>query len=158
MEKISSLGIPMLPQEISKKYKRQIIGMPKVSPSSSTKHQVISRGTIFLSLHKLCVVLGASVVFVFSLVQFACCSIWLYPSNTCSGGRHALFSCLEHSSFHSRCSVSVHFCQYCVQLLFFILMLFRASLVFYLVYLVVRFFVVRSQDSLRKFLLETCFK
>jgi hypothetical protein len=32
------------------------------------KHQVLSQDTIFLLLHILCVILGASVVFVFSLV------------------------------------------------------------------------------------------
>ena len=71
MDKRSRLGIPMSSQDIFKKYKRQILGMPWVSPSSSTKHQVISPGAIFLSLHILCVVLGASVVFVsvkFSLI------------------------------------------------------------------------------------------
>ena len=68
MEKILSLGMPMSPQDIFKKYKSQSLGMPKASPSSSTKHQVISAGALFLSLHILCVVIGASVVFVFSLV------------------------------------------------------------------------------------------
>ena len=126
MEKSSSLGMPMSPKDIFKKYKRQSLGTPKVSPSSSTKHQVISPGAIFLSIHILCVILGASVVFIFSLVQFACCSTWLDPSNTCFGETHAPLSCLEHSSFHSRCSASVHFCQHCVQLLYSTLMLLRA--------------------------------
>jgi hypothetical protein len=37
MDKSSSLGMPMSPQEISKKYKHQILGMPRGTPSSSTK-------------------------------------------------------------------------------------------------------------------------
>ena len=37
MDTISCLGIPMSPQAISKKYKRQSLGMRKASPSSSTK-------------------------------------------------------------------------------------------------------------------------
>jgi hypothetical protein len=37
MEKSSSLGMPMSSQEISKKYKRQSLGVPKAPPSSSTK-------------------------------------------------------------------------------------------------------------------------
>jgi hypothetical protein len=37
MDKISSLGIPMSPQEISKRYKRQSLGMPRGTPSSSAK-------------------------------------------------------------------------------------------------------------------------
>ena len=68
------------------------------------------------------------------------------------------FHCLEHSSFHSRCCVSVHFCQYYVQLLFSTLMLFRACQFSTLVNLLVRFPVVRLLVSLRKFLLKTCFK
>jgi hypothetical protein len=37
MEKSSSLGIPMTPQEISKRYKHQSLGMPRGTPSSSAK-------------------------------------------------------------------------------------------------------------------------
>ena len=157
MDKRSSLGMPMSPQDISKKYKRQSLGMPKVSPSSLTKYQVISLGTIFLLLHILCVVLGASVVFVFSLVQFACCSTWLDPSNTCFGERQAPLSCLEHSSVHSRCSASVHFLLALHLALVFHSYVVKSLLVF-LVYLVVRFFVVSLLGSLREFLLWTCFK
>jgi hypothetical protein len=50
MNKSSSLGMPMSPQEISKKYKRQSLGMPHVTPSSSTKilgH--LSRHYIFIA-------------------------------------------------------------------------------------------------------------
>jgi hypothetical protein len=69
MDKSSSLGMPMSPQEISKKYKRQSLGMPKAPPSSSTKYQVIFQDTIFLLLHMLCVVLGASL---FLVLVFFC--------------------------------------------------------------------------------------
>jgi hypothetical protein len=37
MDKSSSLGMPMSPQEISKRYKRQSLGMPRGTPSLSTK-------------------------------------------------------------------------------------------------------------------------
>jgi hypothetical protein len=37
MDKSSSLGMPMSPKEISKKYSRQSLGMPRGSPSSLTK-------------------------------------------------------------------------------------------------------------------------
>jgi hypothetical protein len=37
MEKSLSLGMPMSPQEISKRYKRQSLGMPRGTPSSSAK-------------------------------------------------------------------------------------------------------------------------
>src|SRR3954470_13037516 len=36
------------PQEISKKYKRQILGMPKASPSSSIKSLGLSRHFVFI--------------------------------------------------------------------------------------------------------------
>jgi hypothetical protein len=37
MDKSSSLGMPMSPQEISKRYKHQSLGMPRGTPSSSAK-------------------------------------------------------------------------------------------------------------------------
>jgi hypothetical protein len=37
MDKSSSLGMPMSPQEISKRYKHQSLGMPRGTPSSSEK-------------------------------------------------------------------------------------------------------------------------
>jgi hypothetical protein len=37
MDKSSSLGMPMSPQEISRRYKRQSLGMPRGTPSSSAK-------------------------------------------------------------------------------------------------------------------------
>jgi hypothetical protein len=37
MDKSSSLGMTMSPQEKSKRYKRQILGMPRGTPSSSAK-------------------------------------------------------------------------------------------------------------------------
>jgi hypothetical protein len=62
-----------LPQEISKKYKCQSLGMPPRHPFFIGKNQVTFQDTIFLLLHALCVFLGASVVFSFqfSLVLFA---------------------------------------------------------------------------------------
>src|SRR3954471_13963245 len=39
---------PVSPQEISKRYKRQILGMPKASPSSSIKCSVLSRHFVFI--------------------------------------------------------------------------------------------------------------
>jgi hypothetical protein len=70
MDKSSSLGIPMSPQEISKKYKRQSLGMPQGTPFFIGKNHVTFQHTIFLLLHALCVFLGASVVFAFSFLLF----------------------------------------------------------------------------------------
>ena len=70
------------PQEISKKYKRQSLGMPPRHPFFIGKNQVTFQDTIFLLLHALCVFLGASVVLVFlvGLVCFVCCNKWLDPN------------------------------------------------------------------------------
>jgi hypothetical protein len=77
MDKSSSLGMPMSPQEISKKYKRQSLGMPPRHPFFIGKNQVTFEHTIFLLLHVLCVFLGASVVF--SFVYFCLLHKWLDP-------------------------------------------------------------------------------
>ena len=56
------------PLKYSRRHKRLSLGMPKASPSSLTIID-FTHGTIFLFLHTLCVVLGASFVFYF---QFVC--------------------------------------------------------------------------------------
>jgi hypothetical protein len=101
MDKSSSLGMPMSPQEISKKYKRQSLGMPPRHPFFIGKNQVTFQGTIFLLLHALCVFLGASVVFSFQfcLYLFAAINGWT-PTNS-FGEVASLFICQEHSFFHS---------------------------------------------------------
>jgi hypothetical protein len=73
----------MSPQEISKKYKRQSLGMPPRHPFFIGKNQVTFQHTIFLLLHALCVFLGASVVFSFKsfLVLFAAINGWT-PTNS----------------------------------------------------------------------------
>jgi hypothetical protein len=70
------------PQETSKKYKRQSLGMPPRHPFFIGKNQVTFKNTIFLLLYALCVSLGASVVLVFlvSLVLFAAINGWT-PTN-----------------------------------------------------------------------------
>jgi hypothetical protein len=62
------LGDVHAPQKISKKYKRQSLGMPSRHPFFIGKNQVTFQDTIFLLLYALCVFLGASVAFVFSFL------------------------------------------------------------------------------------------
>jgi hypothetical protein len=83
MDKSSSLGMPMSPQEISKRYKRQSLGIPPRHPFFIGKNQVTFQHTIFLLLHALCVSRGASVVFSFQfyLVLFAAINGWT-PTNS----------------------------------------------------------------------------
>jgi hypothetical protein len=80
MEKSSSLGMPMSPQEISKKYKRQSLGRPPRHPFFIGKNQVTFQHTIFLLLHILCVFLGASLLLLSVLFCFICCNKWLDPN------------------------------------------------------------------------------
>ena len=86
------------------------LGMPKASPSSSTKYQVIFLYAIFLLLHMLCVVLGASLFLFLVLFYFVFCSIWLDPSIFVLENDTLCFNCIERSSFHSYCSASVLVC------------------------------------------------
>jgi hypothetical protein len=70
--------MPMSPQKISKRYKRQSLGMLPRHPFFIGKNQVTFQHNIFLLLHALCVFLGASVVFSFQfcLVLFAAINGW----------------------------------------------------------------------------------
>jgi hypothetical protein len=91
MDKSSSLGMPMSPQEISKKYKRQSLGMPQGTPSSSTKYQVIFQDTRFLLLRMLCIFLGESLFWLSVLLCFVCCNKWLDPNMFLLEKTHPVF-------------------------------------------------------------------
>jgi hypothetical protein len=70
MDKSSSLGMPMSPQEISKKYKRQSLGLPKAPPSSSTKISGhLSRHYIFIASYAMCFSWSVF-IFAFSVLLF----------------------------------------------------------------------------------------
>jgi hypothetical protein len=77
MDKSSSLGMPISPQEISKRYKRQSLGMPLVTPSSSAKIK-----SSFKTLYFYCFVFYAFFLkrlyfrFQFSFVLFAAINGW----------------------------------------------------------------------------------
>jgi hypothetical protein len=106
MDKSSSLGIPMSPQEISKKYKLQSLEMPHGTPSSSTKISGhLSRHYIFIASYAM--YLSWS-VFIFSL-SFIFCNKWLDHTMFVLERDTLCFHCLEHSSFHSYRSMSVVF-------------------------------------------------
>src|SRR3954464_8751496 len=72
--KRSSLGMPMCtPSKYSRRLKRLSLGMPPNIPFFINNYQSIPRCTIFLSLHALCAMLGASrsLLFLVSLGLFA---------------------------------------------------------------------------------------
>ena len=79
MDKSSSLGMPMAPQEIFKRYKRQSLGMPRSIPIFITKVSGHFSMRLFLLLLMICVILGAS-LFLFSvLFCFVLSNKWLDP-------------------------------------------------------------------------------
>jgi hypothetical protein len=77
MDKSSSLGMPISPQEISKRYKRESLGMPRGTPSSSTNIR-----SSFKTLYFYCFVYYAFFLehlyfcFQFSFVLFAAINGW----------------------------------------------------------------------------------
>jgi hypothetical protein len=77
MDKSSRLEMPMSPQEISKRYKRQSLGMPPRHPFFIGKNQVTFQNIIFLLLHALCIFLGASLVLLSVFFCFFFCNKWL---------------------------------------------------------------------------------
>jgi hypothetical protein len=109
MKKISSFGMPMSPQEISKKYKRQSLGMPRGTPFFIGKNEVTFQDTIFLLLRILCVFLGASLLSLSVFFSFVCCNKWLDHIMFVLERDTLCFHCQEHSSFHSFGSTSVLF-------------------------------------------------
>src|ERR1043165_772457 len=80
--KRSSLGMPMCtPNKYSRRLKRLRLGMPPCIPFFINNHQFFPRCTIFLSLHALCAMLGASRSLLFYVsFCFICCSNKLDPS------------------------------------------------------------------------------
>jgi hypothetical protein len=96
MDKSSSLGIPMSPQEISKRYKRQSLGMPLRHPFFIGKNQVTFQHTIFLLLHIICVF---SLILLSVFFCFVCYNKWLDPNKFLLEKSYLVFHCQEHSSF-----------------------------------------------------------
>src|SRR3954465_9947793 len=80
--KRSSLGMPMCtPIKYSRRLKRLSLGMPLCIPFFINNHQLVPRCTIFLSLHVLCAMLGASRSLLFlGCFFFVCCSNKLDPN------------------------------------------------------------------------------
>jgi hypothetical protein len=89
MDKSSSLGMPMSPQKISNKYKRQSLGMPKAPPSSSTKISGhLSRHYIFIASYAMCF---SSLFLLSVLFCFVYYNKWLDPSIFLLEKTHSVF-------------------------------------------------------------------
>ena len=119
--KRSSLGMPpCIPNKYSRRLKRLSLGMPPCIPFSINNHQFVLRLTIFLSLHALCAMLGASRSQVLFLVSLALLAVHnkLDPFLLCVGEKHAPLSKsrTHHRILHAYlfvvvCSLSFH--SYC---------------------------------------------
>jgi hypothetical protein len=80
MDKSSSLGMPISPQEISRSTSVKAWGCPRHPLLHQQKYQAIFQDTIFLLLHMLCVFLGASLFLFLVFFCFVCYNKWLDPS------------------------------------------------------------------------------
>ena len=70
--KSSSLGMPQCnPKKYSRRLKRLSLGMPPCIPFFINNHQFALLHAIFLSLHMLCAMLGASCSLLFSFAWFS---------------------------------------------------------------------------------------
>src|SRR3954469_4119980 len=84
-------------------------GCPRHPLFHQQKYQVLFQYTIFLLLHILCVVLGASLFFFSVWFILVFCNNWLDPSSFCFGERRAPFSLPRTLWFHSYSPASVLF-------------------------------------------------
>ena len=119
--------MPMSPQEIFKRYKRQSLGMPRSIPIFIIKVSGhFSMRYIFIASYDMC--------YSWSVFIFVVCFILFCLLFNKVGPHHILFwrethsvlIAYERSSFHFHCFVGVLFFEYFVQLQFFTHILFRA--------------------------------
>ena len=88
--KSSSLGMPPCnPKKYSRRLKRLSLGMPPCIPFSINNHQFVLLHAIFLSLHALCAMLGASCFYFLVCLVLLAVHNKLDPSLHCLGEKHA---------------------------------------------------------------------
>src|SRR4051812_23098616 len=93
-----SLGIPpYTPKKYPRRLKRLSLGMPPCIPFSINNHQFVLLHAIFLSLHVLCAMLGASRSLLFSLFYFCLLFITSWTLAYIVWDRNTLHSTLEHN-------------------------------------------------------------
>ena len=106
--KSSSLGMPpCTPKKYPRRLKRLSLGMPPCIPFSINNHQFVLLHAIFLSLHMLCAMLGASCIYFLVCLVLLAVHNKLDPSLHCLGEKHAplhprtqhRFSCLSFCVF-----------------------------------------------------------
>ena len=113
--KRSCLGMPpCTPKKYSRTLKRLSLGMPPCIPSSIDNYRFVLLHAIFLSLHMLCAMLGASRSLLFSLFKFFLLFITCWTLAFLAWERNTLHSTLEHNIVFMPilfvCSLSFHSC------------------------------------------------
>src|SRR3954447_25295671 len=100
MDKSLILGMLMLAQgyiqEVQASKLRDAQGIPFFINKNI---RFLFQCTIFLLLHILCVILGASLFYFSVYFCFFCCNNWLDPSSFVLERDTLCFHCIEHSSF-----------------------------------------------------------
>ena len=95
--KRSSLGMPpCIPNKNTRRLKHLSLGMPPCIPFSINNYQFVLRSTIFLSLHALCAMLGASCSLLFSFLQLCLLFITIQTPAYFVWERNTLHFNLEH--------------------------------------------------------------
>src|ERR1043165_99400 len=95
--KRSSLGMPMCTtNKYSRRLKRLSMGMPPCLPFFINNHQFVPRSTIYLSLHALCAMFGASCSLLFLVLLFCLLVITMLEPNMLDWERNKLHFKLEH--------------------------------------------------------------
>ena len=116
--KSSSLGIPMCtPNKYPRRLKRLSLGMPPCIHFFINNHQFVPRCTIFLSLHALCAVLGASCSLLFLVLLFCLLVITMSEPNMLDWERNTLRLNQNSSQDLHAYSFSCELFFFCSQLL-----------------------------------------
>ena len=108
MDKSSSLGIPMSPQEYSRATSVKAWGCPSIPFFINKVSGHLSMRYIFIASYDMCYSWSVF-IFVFSFILFCSLLYMVGPYNICFGEDTLCFNCIEHSSFHFYCSTSVLF-------------------------------------------------
>src|SRR3954451_13519423 len=96
MEKILSLGMPMLPQGYIQEVQASKLGDAQGIPFFIHKNiRFLFQYTIFLLLHILCVILGASLFLFLVWFSLFCCNNWLDPSSFFFERDTLCFHCID---------------------------------------------------------------
>ena len=117
MDKISRLGCPCHPKNYPRSTSVKAWGCPRI-PSSLTNCRVLFQCAIFLLLHIICAVLGASLFLFLVFFCFVCCNKWLEPIIHVLEKTPSVLIAWNTLVFTLIVPRVFQFFQYCIQLFF----------------------------------------